>query len=220
MSSAPLHTRRLDAARDADVAEAVRLLRAGRLVAVPTETVYGLAADATDPEAVRGIFAAKGRPSNHPLIVHVGDPAWLDAWARDVPETARRLAAAFWPGPLTLLLHKAAAVPAEVTGGRDTIGLRMPDHPVLLRVLRALGHGVAAALAQQGQLVAGLVVLLKHRFEIAGPAVEEILPFVLGLGSGGLDLGLVGGQLILQADAETVLVVHGGLLDGCYVHDL
>lgn len=144
MTDAPLPTRRLDAARDADVSETVRLLRAGRLVAVPTETVYGLAADATHPEAVRGIFAAKGRPSNHPLIVHLGDPAWLDAWAREVPETARRLALAFWPGPLTLLLHKAAAVPAELTGGRDTIGLRMPDHPVLLRVLRALGHGVAA----------------------------------------------------------------------------
>lgn len=140
----PPATRRLDAARDADVAEAVRLLRDGRLVAVPTETVYGLAADATDPAAVRRIFAAKGRPSNHPLIVHLGDPAWLDAWARDIPDAARRLAAAFWPGPLTLLLHKAAAAPGEVTGGRDSIGLRMPDHPVLLRVLRALGHGVAA----------------------------------------------------------------------------
>jgi len=144
MANPPLATRRLDAARDADIAEAVRLLHAGRLVAVPTETVYGLAADATNPEAVRGIFAAKGRPSNHPLIVHLGDPAWLDTWAREVPETARRLAAAFWPGPLTLLLHKAAAVPSDVTGGRDTIGLRMPDHPVLLGVLRALGHGVAA----------------------------------------------------------------------------
>ena len=96
MSDAALPTRRLDATRDADVAEAVRLLRAGRLVAVPTETVYGLAADATNPDAVRGIFTAKGRPSNHPLIVHLGDPAWLDAWAREVPETARRLAAAFW----------------------------------------------------------------------------------------------------------------------------
>ena len=151
MPSAPLATRRLDAARDADVAEAVRLLRAGRLVAVPTETVYGLAADAMNPEAVRGIFAAKGRPANHPLIVHLGDAAWLDDWARDVPEAARRLAAAFWPGPLTLLLHRADHVPDTATGGRPSIGLRMPDHPVLLRVLRALGSGVAAPSANPYQ---------------------------------------------------------------------
>ena len=151
MPAAPLATRRLDAARDADVAEAVRLLRAGRLVAVPTETVYGLAADAMNPEAVRGIFAAKGRPANHPLIVHLGDAAWLDDWARDVPEAARRLAAAFWPGPLTLLLHRADHVPDTATGGRPSIGLRMPDHPVLLRVLRALGSGVAAPSANPYQ---------------------------------------------------------------------
>ena len=151
MPAAPLATRRLDAARDADVAEAVRLLRAGRLVAVPTETVYGLAADAMNPEAVRGIFAAKGRPANHPLIVHLGDAAWLDDWARDVPDTARRLAAAFWPGPLTLLLHRADRVPDTATGGRPSIGLRMPDHPVLLRVLRALGSGVAAPSANPYQ---------------------------------------------------------------------
>lgn len=151
MPAAPLATRRLDAARDADVAEAVRLLRAGRLVAVPTETVYGLAADAMNPDAVRGIFAAKGRPANHPLIVHIGDATRIDDWARDVPEAARRLAAAFWPGPLTLLLHRADHVPDTATGGRPSIGLRMPDHPVLLRVLHALGGGLAAPSANPYQ---------------------------------------------------------------------
>lgn len=137
-------TRRLDAAAPADIAEAVRLLRAGRLVAVPTETVYGLAADAAQPQAVRAIFAAKQRPANHPLIVHIAGAAQLERWARDIPDAAHRLAAAFWPGPLTLLLHKAPAVPAEVTGGRDTIGLRVPDHPVLLRILQTLDGGLAA----------------------------------------------------------------------------
>lgn len=140
----PLATRRLDAAAPADIAEAVRLLRAGRLVAVPTETVYGLAADAAQPQALRAIFAAKQRPANHPLIVHIAGAAQLERWARDIPDAARRLAAAFWPGPLTLLLHKAPTVPGQVTGGRDTIGLRVPDHPVLLRILQTLDGGLAA----------------------------------------------------------------------------
>jgi L-threonylcarbamoyladenylate synthase len=142
--SAPLQTRRLDADYPDDFDEAVRLLRAGRLVAVPTETVYGLAADASDVEAVRRIFAAKQRPENHPLIVHLSGADQLPRWARAIPDAAWRLAEAFWPGPLTLLLHKAEAVPPEVTGGRATIGLRVPAHPVLLRVLETLDGGLAA----------------------------------------------------------------------------
>ncbi len=142
--SAPLDTRLLQADAPRDFDDAVHLLRAGRLVAVPTETVYGLAADASNPEAVRGIFVAKQRPENHPLIVHLAAPQQLSAWARDIPDTAWRLAAAFWPGPLTLLLHKAGHVSPVVTGGRDTIGLRVPDHPVLRRLLGALGGGLAA----------------------------------------------------------------------------
>ena len=142
--SAPLQTRRLDAIRPDDIDEAVRLLRAGRLVAVPTETVYGLAADAANPEAVRGIFAAKQRPANHPLIVHLSGAGQLSRWAQKIPDAAWRLAEAFWPGPLTLLLHKANTVPPEVTGGRSSIGLRVPDHPVLLRILDTLGGGLAA----------------------------------------------------------------------------
>jgi L-threonylcarbamoyladenylate synthase len=142
--SAPLQTRRLDANRPDDIDTAVRLLRAGRLVAVPTETVYGLAADASNAEAVRSIFLAKQRPANHPLIVHLSGSDQLPRWAREIPATAWRLAEAFWPGPLTLLLHKGDAVPSDVTGGRPTIGLRVPAHPVLLRVLDALGGGLAA----------------------------------------------------------------------------
>jgi L-threonylcarbamoyladenylate synthase len=142
--SAPLPTRRLDANRPEDIDDAVHLLRAGRLVAVPTETVYGLAADASNAEAVGRIFAAKQRPANHPLIVHLADSGQLSRWARDIPDAAWRLAKTFWPGPLTLLLHKADAVPPEVTGGRATIGLRVPAHPVLLRILETLGGGLAA----------------------------------------------------------------------------
>jgi L-threonylcarbamoyladenylate synthase len=142
--SAPLQTRRLDATRPDDIDAAVSLLRAGKLVAVPTETVYGLAADASNAEAVRSIFVAKQRPPDHPLIVHLAGLDQLTRWASTIPDAAWRLAEAFWPGPLTLLLHKADAVPSEVTGGRATIGLRVPAHPVLLRMLDALGSGIAA----------------------------------------------------------------------------
>mgnify|MGYP000954807234 FL=1 len=127
-----------------DTKRAAELLSAGELVAVPTETVYGLAADASNPDAVAKIFVAKGRPANHPLIVHIGDIAKLSDWARDIPAQALLLAKAFWPGPLTLLLHKADAVTPVVTGGKDSIGIRMPAHPVLLALLQQTGLAVAA----------------------------------------------------------------------------
>jgi Sua5/YciO/YrdC/YwlC family protein len=139
-----LNTLLLDANDLDDRQRALSLLRQGELVAVPTETVYGLAADARQPDAVAKIFAAKNRPANHPLIVHVAGVEALSAWADPVPQTALELAAAFWPGPLTLLLHKAPHVNSVVTGGRDTIGLRVPDHPVLLNLLRELDTGLAA----------------------------------------------------------------------------
>ena len=127
---------------------AARLLRAGGLVAFPTETVYGLGANAADPLAVRRIFAAKGRPADHPLIIHLHDPSTLDFWARDIPEKAYRLAESFWPGPLTLILKRGHA-PLEVTGGQDTVGLRVPGHPVALKLLEAFGGGVAAPSANR-----------------------------------------------------------------------
>ena len=118
-------------------AEAVRLLQAGMLVAFPTETVYGLGADAANPEAVAKIFAAKGRPADHPLIVHLPGAAYLDRWAVDIPPAAWELAEAFWPGPLTLILKRAPGVPDAVTGGQDTVGVRVPAHPLALGLLRA-----------------------------------------------------------------------------------
>lgn len=132
-----------------EIERAARLLMAGELVAFPTETVYGLGADAANPEAVAKIFAAKGRPSDHPLIVHLGDAAQLDDWAKDIPQAARQLAAAFWPGPLTLILQRQPWVPDAVTGGQDTVGLRIPAHPVALALLAAFreagGKGGLAA---------------------------------------------------------------------------
>ncbi|MFZ2507469.1 MAG: L-threonylcarbamoyladenylate synthase, partial [Steroidobacteraceae bacterium] len=113
----------------ARILEAVALLNAGELVAFPTETVYGLGADARNPSAVARIFAAKGRPSGHPLIVHVSSLAAAREWIAELPDVARRLAESFWPGPLTIVLPKAGDVPAGVTGGQSTIALRAPAHP-------------------------------------------------------------------------------------------
>jgi L-threonylcarbamoyladenylate synthase len=136
-------------ARADAIERAVAVLRAGGLVAFPTETVYGLGADASNARAVARIFAAKGRPADHPVIVHLAEAGQLPQWARSVPEAARRLAAAFWPGPLTLILPRAAGVLDVVTGGQDSVGIRVPSHPVAQALLRAFGGGIAAPSANR-----------------------------------------------------------------------
>ena len=129
------------------IEQAARSLEQGGLVAFPTETVYGLGADAENPEAVARIYAAKGRPSNHPVIVHLAPGADVGYWAAEIPEEARKLIAAFWPGPLTLILKRAPHIPDAVSGGQDSIGLRCPSHPVAQALLRAFkgGKGGVAA---------------------------------------------------------------------------
>jgi L-threonylcarbamoyladenylate synthase len=143
----------LDGRSPQAIAETVRVLRAGELLGLPTETVYGLAADAASDAAVARIFAAKGRPSDHPLIVHVADAAGVAHFAASVPDFAQQLMDAFWPGPLTLILPRRAGVGAAAAGGQDTIGLRCPAHPVAHAVLRACAeagvHGLAAPSANQ-----------------------------------------------------------------------
>ena len=131
-----------------DIAEAARRLAAGEAIGFPTETVYGLGADAINPDAVAKIFALKGRPSDHPLIVHVAERGGLEEWSREVPRAARLLAARFWPGPLTLIVRKSPRVPAVVTGGQDTVGLRCPSHAfaqAMLREFARYGSGAVAA---------------------------------------------------------------------------
>ena len=128
---------------------AARLLRSGGLVAFPTETVYGLGADATDATALRRIFTAKGRPPDHPLIVHVASTDEAVRWAGALPAAARRLADAFWPGPLTLVVPRGPAISPTATGGRDTVGLRVPDHPVALELLARTDRPVAAPSANR-----------------------------------------------------------------------
>ncbi len=148
-----------------EITRAVALLKAGDLVAFPTETVYGLGADASNAEAVRKIFAAKGRPADHPLIVHVADAAQLANWAREIPPTAHQLAKKFWPGPLTLVLKRHARVPDAVTGGQDTVALRVPSHPVAQQLLRAFGGGVAAPSANRfGRVSATTAAHVREEF--------------------------------------------------------
>jgi L-threonylcarbamoyladenylate synthase len=131
------------------IKDAAETLRRGGLVAFPTETVYGLGADASNPAAVARIYRVKGRPAGHPVIVHIGDVGQLRLWAREIPEHAARLADRFWPGPLTLVLRRAAGVRDDLTGGQDTIGLRIPGHPVALDLLREFGGGIAAPSANR-----------------------------------------------------------------------
>jgi L-threonylcarbamoyladenylate synthase len=128
---------------------AAQALLDGKLVVIPTETVYGLAADATNRAAILSIFEAKGRPADNPLIVHVGEPSWVDDLATDVPKYARSLIREFWPGPITLVLQKLPHVLDEVTGGLETVAIRMPQHGVALEVIRAAGIPVAAPSANR-----------------------------------------------------------------------
>ncbi len=146
-----------DLPTSAEIERAAGILRAGGLVAFPTETVYGLGVDASNPAAVAKLFAAKERPRDHPLIVLLSGIEFLPRWAREIPPAARKLAAAFWPGPLTLLLKRAEGVLDCITGGQDTVGLRIPGHPVALEMLRAFSgeeggrrfNGVAAPSANK-----------------------------------------------------------------------
>ena len=136
-------------ATDREIALAVEILRRGGLVGLPTETVYGLGADAESAVAVRRIFMAKGRPADHPLIVHLPDNAELDGWTSNLSPAARRLAAAFWPGPLTLVLHRGPRASDVVTGGHPTVGIRVPRHPIAQKLLRRFGGGIAAPSANR-----------------------------------------------------------------------
>jgi len=131
------------------IALAAARLSAGGVVAFPTETVYGLGADARNEDAVRRVFEIKGRPADHPLIVHLAEASQADAWAREIPEAAQRLMARFWPGPLTLVLPARDDVPRGVTGGQDSVALRVPGHPMALALLREFGGGLAAPSANR-----------------------------------------------------------------------
>jgi L-threonylcarbamoyladenylate synthase len=133
----------------ASIRQAAALLRRGGLVAFPTETVYGLGADAENAAAVRAMFAAKGRPADHPVIMHLADTALVDQYAAEVPPASRKLAAAFWPGPMTLVLRRGKRVSDLVTGGLETVGIRVPAHPIAHALLQEFGGPIAAPSANR-----------------------------------------------------------------------
>jgi len=177
--------------------EAVRLLRAGGLVAFPTETVYGLGADASNPAAVARIFAAKERPADHPLIVHLASASQVEGWVSAFPGKARDLAAAFWPGPLTLVLPRAPGVLNAVTGGQETIALRVPSHPVAQRLLHRFGGGVAAPSANRHGRVSP--TLARHVREELGDRVDLVLD------GGACEIGLESTIVGVTGEAITLL---------------
>lgn len=191
------------AAPDPAVIErAAELLRTGGLVAFPTETVYGLGANALDPAAVRGIFAAKGRPSSNPLIVHVADPSQIANVAAEWPETARRLAERFWPGPLTIVVPKKPGIPDEVTAGGETVAVRCPNHPVARALIAEAGVPVAAPSANRST-------------ELSPTRAEHVLR---GLG-GSIDLILDGGpcpggieSTVVDVTGDVVRLLRPGLV--------
>lgn len=156
-----------------DIKLAVRVLRSGGLVAFPTETVYGLGANAENARAVYRIFAVKGRPSTHPLIIHIGGADQLQDWAEGVPKSARLLAEHFWPGPLTLVLRRNRRVPLTVTGGLETVALRVPAHAVAIALLSAFGGGIAAPSANRFGSVSPTAAY--HVREGLGTAVDFVL---------------------------------------------
>jgi len=200
-----------------DVDRAVEAIRSGGLVAIPTETVYGLAADATSAASVERIFDVKGRPSNHPLIVHLADADALDEWASEIPAAARHLTAAAWPGPLTVIVPRSPTVLDVVTGGRDTVGLRVPAHPLARELLTRAGVGLAAPSANRFGAVSPTTAehVLHDLRERLDPRRDVILdggPCVVGVESTIVDCATTPPQILRAGGIPTDDIVR--LLDG------
>ncbi len=181
----------------AAIKEAADILKKGGLVAFPTETVYGLGGDACDKEASRKIYAAKGRPSDNPLIVHIADFSHLEYIAADLPATAKKLSDAFWPGPLTMVVRKNNVVPYETTGGLDTVAVRMPSHPIALDLIRTSGCMIAAPSANTSGRPSPTKA--SHVYEDLSGKIEAILD------GGPVDIGLESTIVDLTEDIVTIL---------------
>ena len=190
----------------AAIDEAVARLRARGLIGLPTETVYGLAGDAENTHAVARIFAIKGRPATHPVIVHLASPDNIDDWARDVSDDARRLLAAFAPGPLTVIVRRGARVLDVVTGGQDTVGLRFPSHPVAQAVLRAFGGGLAAPSANRFGRISATTA--QHVADEFAHLADDDMPLVLD--GGACDVGIES-TIIDLSQGRAALLRPGGL---------
>lgn len=185
-----------------NITQAVQLLYNGGLVAFPTETVYGLGADASNELAVRKVFQVKGRPADHPLIVHVAQAKQLMDWAQNIPESAYKLAQAFWPGPLTIVLEKRPEVLASVTGGQPTVALRIPRHPLALSLLNAFGKGLVAPSANRFTRVSPTTASAVR--EELGEAIDLVLD------GGACEVGLE--STIIDLSGEQPIILRPGMI--------
>ena len=172
------------------ISSASAALKAGHLIAIPTETVYGLGADATNQSAVKRIYEVKGRPSDHPLIVHIASLDQMDQWAIDIPEFAIKLARDFWPGPMTLVLRRSAKAKDFITAGQETVALRVPAHPIALALLKEFNEGIAAPSA--------------NRFGSVSPTSAEAVEEELGKYLSAEDLILDGGQCLVGVESTII----------------
>jgi len=188
------------------VTTAARILNQGGTVAFPTETVYGLGADVNNPVAVRKIYDIKQRPPDHPLIVHIGDISQLKYWAQAIPESAWKLAYTFWPGPLTLILQRSHQVPDSVTGGQNTVGIRIPAHPIALALLSELGSGKALAAPSANRFGRISPTTALHVQQELGEKVDMILE------GGACEVGLE--STIVCFDKQLVKILRPGGITG------
>ena len=172
------------------ISSASAALKAGHLIAIPTETVYGLGADATNQSAVKRIYEVKGRPEDHPLIVHIASLDQMDQWAIDIPEFAIKLARDFWPGPMTLVLRRSAKAKDFITAGQETVALRVPAHPIALALLKEFNEGIAAPSA--------------NRFGLVSPTTAEAVEEELGKYLSPEDLILDGGQCLVGVESTII----------------
>jgi L-threonylcarbamoyladenylate synthase len=172
------------------ISSASAALKAGHLIAIPTETVYGLGADATNQSAVKRIYEVKGRPSDHPLIVHIASLDQMDQWGIDIPEFAIKLARDFWPGPMTLVLRRSAKAKDFITAGQETVALRVPAHPIALALLKEFNEGIAAPSA--------------NRFGSVSPTSAEAVEEELGKYLSAEDLILDGGQCLVGVESTII----------------
>jgi L-threonylcarbamoyladenylate synthase len=191
---------------------ASQALSQGNLIAFPTETVYGLGADATNPDAVKRIYEVKGRPSDHPLIVHIASLDQMDQWAVDIPEYAITLARDFWPGPMTLVLKRSTKAKDFITGGQDTIALRVPAHPIALSLLQEFKEGIAAPSA--------------NRFGSVSPTTAEAVEEELKAYLSPQDLILDGGQCLVGVEStiidctkQTPFILRPGAITGAMIEE-
>jgi L-threonylcarbamoyladenylate synthase len=180
-----------------EVRRAAQILRGGGLVAFPTETVYGLGADASSEAAIARLYAVKRRPADHPVIIHFASPEQAFAWARDIPQSARELGRRFWPGPLTLILKRSAVAKDFVTGGQDTVGLRVPSHPVAQELLNAFSAAIAAPSANRFGRVSPTTAA--HVREDLGKDVDLVLE------GGASEVGIESTIVDLSAGAAALL---------------